>query len=434
MAARDLLAGVEMLRILVWSVVLLILASAVAAGVALSNPQVRAMLQGDPYKRFRSAVVEEGEIVSVVNSTGTVQPVLNVEVGAFVSGPVTNALVDFNSEVKENDLLARIDPRNYEANVARDEASLAHRVADKARVAALLEQAVANERRAIALREIKKTYISDQELDQFKADRKSLAAQLDVAAAAVKEAEAALKVSRQNLDYTFIRSPVSGVVIDRKVNSGQTVAASFQTPTLFIVAPDLKKRIFVFASVDEADIGLIREAKERNQPAHFTVDAYDDLFEGKVYQIRLNPVTTQNVVTYTVVVEAANPDLKLLPGMTASLSFQIAKREKATKIPNSALRFFPRVEQVHTQFRPLVEGREAAELDSEAAAIKPSASQKAEAARLSNRRHVWVIEGQLLSAVEVVTGLTDSSFTELLEGKLAVGQRLVTGVKNAFGQ
>jgi HlyD family secretion protein len=434
-AAHDYLQIAEtMYRIALWLVGFLGLAAAIAIPVALANPDWRAMLQPDPSQRFRLAEVEKGEVFFVVNSTGTVQPVLSVQVGAFVSGPVQATSVDFNTDVKEGDLLARIDPRLYEANVARDEASLAHREADKLRVAALLEQATNNERRALALREIKKTYISDQEMDQFKADRKSLAAQLEVATAAVKESEAALKVSRQNLDYTYIRAPVSGVVIDRKVDPGQTVAASFQTPVLFVVAPDLRERIFIYASVDEADIGLIRTAQETKQPVHFTVDAYPDLFTGEVYQIRFNPTTTQNVVTYTVVVQAANPDLKLLPGMTASLSFQIEHRTAAIKVPNAALRFFPKAEQVHPRFRPLIEGQQMATENAEAAASKPSATEKFESARFRNRRHVWTIEGSLLSAVEVVTGISDSSFTELVKGQLKAGQKLVTGNKSAFGQ
>jgi HlyD family secretion protein len=181
----------------------------------------------NPADHFRMQSVTEGDIISVVNSTGTVQPVLSVQIGSFVSGPIKTADVDFNSRVKEGDILARIDPRTYEANVARDEAALSFRVADKERVAALLEQAQHNEQRAQALRKTKSTFISDAEIDQFLAERKSFDAQLKVAAASVKEAEAALSLSKANLGYTVIKSPVDGVVIDRKVDPGQTVAAAF---------------------------------------------------------------------------------------------------------------------------------------------------------------------------------------------------------------
>src|SRR5262249_35270251 len=152
-----------------------------------------------------------------------------------------------------------------------------------------------------------------------------------------------------------IRAPVDGVVIDRKIDPGQTLAAQFQTPELFIIAPDMKKEMYVMASVDEADIGLIRRAQESNQPVHFTVDAYpDDLFEGKIGQVRMNSTTTQNVVTYPVVVTAPNPDMKLMPGLTANISFQISEKKDTIRIPNAALRFYPKPEQVRPEDRLLL--------------------------------------------------------------------------------
>src|SRR5205085_6730669 len=172
------------------------------------------------------------------------------------------------------------------------------------------------------------------------------------------QARASLDTAEANLNYTRIISPVDGVIIDRKVDPGQTVAASFQVPEMFVVAPDMRKEMRVFASVDEADIGLIREAQQTGQPARFTVDAYpDDLFSGTIFQIRQNSTTNQNVVTYPVVVSAPNPDLKLLPGMTASISFQIAESKDAVRVPNAALRFFPDKAQVREEDRKLLEGR-----------------------------------------------------------------------------
>jgi len=380
---------------------------------------------------FRQLPVAKGDLMSVVNSTGTIQPVLSVQVGSFVSGPIETIDVEFNSRVKQGDTLAKIDPRTFKANVSRDEAALAHRKADQERVAALLEQAKNNEKRAEALRKKKATYISDAEIDQVIADRASLEAQLKLGQAAVQEAEAALSLSRANLEYTVIKSPVDGIIIDRKVDRGQTVAASFQTPVMFVIAPEMEQRMFVFASVDEADIGMIRRAKDENQPVTFTVDAYpDDLFEGQIYQVRLNPTTVQNVVTYSVVVEAPNHDLKLLPGLTATLSFQIEKHPNVLKVPNAALRFFPKPEQVNPKDRELLEGVALARESSlESGAIRRSASAKAEAAKNRNRRHVWKLDGELLSAVEVVTGISDSEFTELVSGELKDGEQLVTGVR-----
>src|SRR4029079_17956091 len=178
--------------------------------------------------------------------------------------------------------------------------------------------------------------------------------ELNLALTTVDQAQANLDTSEANLSYTDIVSPVDGVVIDSTVAPGQTVAASFQTPELFSVAPDMRQEMRVFASVDEADIGLIRQAQQTGQPVRFTVDAYpDDLFEGKIFQIRKNSTTTQNVVTYPVVVSAANPDLKLLPGMTANLSFEVAAKTDTLRIPNAALRYFPQRDLVRTEDRVL---------------------------------------------------------------------------------
>ncbi len=188
------------------------------------------------------------------------------------------------------------------------------------------------------------------------------AANVEVAKATVEQNQAALDAAETNLTYTSIRSPVEGIVIDRKVDAGQTLASQFQTPVMFVVAPDLEKKIYILASVDEADIGLIRKAQEKQQPVHFTVDAYpDEPFEGKITQVRLGPKAAQpnmpvNVVTYTAVVEAPNAELKLLPGMTANLVFQIEKHEKVLKIPNAALRFHPKPEYVHPEHLALLEG------------------------------------------------------------------------------
>ena len=393
---------------------------------------------------WREAAVTQGEIVAVVNATGTVQPVLRVQVGSFVSGPIEKlgedtekpgSIVDFNSKVKKGQLLAKIDPRIYDANKKRDDATLATRKAEVDRTNALLQQAINDEKRSEALRAENKDYISDTEMDQFKYNRISLEAQLEVAKAAVQQAEANLEQSVANLGYTAITSPVDGIIIDRKIDPGQTLVAQFQTPELFIVAPDLEKKVRVFASVDEADIGMIREAQLRKQRVQFTVDAYpDDLFEGEIFQIRMNPTSVQNVVTYPVVVETANLELKLLPGMTANLSFRIDHRDKVLKIPNAALRFYPKTEQVRPEDRQLLEGVPAQEetssgSDTAQEAEKTSAQQRADSKRKRNRRHVWVREDDyLLRAVEVVSGLSDNKSTELVSGPLEEGQMLVTGI------
>lgn len=405
-----------------------ILLGVLGAGTYFAYAPVMAYWKSRNKVYFRTAEVERGEIVSVVNSTGTIQPVLRVEVGSFVSGPIKDLFADFNQEVAEGDVLAKIDPRLYEAAVARERASLKTRKAEIARVDALLEQATKEEKRALELRARHKDFISDTELDQIVANRKSLKAQLEVAEAAVDQAQANLENAALNLEYTDIRSPVAGRVIDRKIDRGQTLAAQFQTPQLFVVAPNMEEEMHVFASVDEADIGLIRKAKDCDALVEFTVDAYpDDLFTGKIAEIRFNPTTVQNVVTYPVVVKAPNPGLKLLPGMTANISFQLEKRGDVLKVPNAALRFYPERDAVREEDRKLLEGgNDDDETDSEI--DNRSAAEEAKARKERNRRHVWIIEGELLRAVAIETGISDSQFTELVAGELKMGQKLVTGV------
>jgi HlyD family secretion protein len=363
---------------------------------------------------YRTLPVTRGAIRAVVNSTGTVQPVLSVQVGAFVSGPIQKVLVDFNDRVKKGQLLAQIDPRIYKAAVAHEQAALLHEQADLIRVKALLKRAQLNEKRGLTLHPAKA--ISDSDFEQCVADRESLEAQIDVSAAAIKECEATLATARTNLEFTNILSPVDGVVIDRKVDPGQTVASQFQTPVLFVVAPDLEKKIYVYASVDEADIGQIRDAQARKEPVTFTVDAYPrDEFTGQINQVRLNPTTVQNVVTYTVVVESGNAGLKLLPGMTANLTFQIERHSHVLAVPNAALRFVPKPAEVR--------GEDRAVLDT----LANEAGQSLLAAARSSHRYVWIQAGPELRAVKITTGLSDRNNTEVVSGDLSEGQPLVVG-------
>lgn len=385
---------------------------------------------------WKEVETKRGTIIAVVNSTGTVKPVLSVRIGSFVSGPIKDLFVDFNQEVEKDEVLATIDPRIYEASVARDRAFLATSEAEVDRAKAQLQQAANNETRALSLQEENEDFISDQELDQLKFNRIALEATLEVAKASIDQAKANLDNSLANLGYTEIRSPVSGTIIDRKIDPGQTLAAQFQTPELFVVAPDMREKMHIYASVDEADIGLIRSAQEAGRPAHFTVDAYrDDLFEGQIEEIRFSSTELQNVVTYPVIVAAPNPDLKLLPGMTASISFRVDESEDVVRIPNAALRFYPDVKHVREEDRKLLEGKDWERESDEDDETAMSAVEKAEARRRRNRRHVWVVEGEFLRAIEVETGLSDSKYSELVSGDLKEGQKLVTGIetKKGFG-
>ena len=241
--------------------------------------------------------------------------------------------------------------------------------------------------------------------------------------------------SLANLNYTKITAPVDGMIINKKIDMGQTVAASFQTPELFVVAPDMRIEMHVHASVDEADIGLIKSAQREGFPVKFTVDAYpDELFEGRVHEVRLNSTTTQNVVTYPVIVAAPNPDLKLLPGMTASLSFQVAYRENVTKIPNAALRFYPDAKHVRAEDIPILEGHRSTTANrdddqTQENAQAMSADERSQLRRNRDRRHVWVLDNDRLRAIAVTTGLSDSRHTELIEGNVKVDDVLVTGIE-----
>jgi len=198
------------------------------------------------------------------------------------------------------------------------------------------------------------------------------------------------------------------------------------------VAPDLRKQGLIYASVDEADIGLIRQARLAGKPVSFTVEAYpEDLFQGSIQDIRINPTVQQNVVSYPVVVAAPNPDLKLLPGMTAKLSFQIDKREDVIKIPSAARRVLPKVRYGHPDDRHILEGTtdDVKPESHDATTDDRSANQRVADRRKENRRHVWYLDGEYLRAVEVATGLNDNTYTEMLSGKLSIGQKLVTGMR-----
>jgi HlyD family secretion protein len=326
---------------------------------------------------FFTEPVERGPIRNVVNATGTVQAVITVQVGSQVSGQIQALYADFNSIVKRGQLLAKIDPRNFEAQVENAKANLAAAEARVQTVEADLKTQLANLQSAKANLEaarvardnanlILRRYtelaqsgvLSQNEFDTAKANADSaqarynqaqaaveqvqaqinaVKAQLEQSKAQVDQARADLDRARVNLEYTNIYSPVDGVVVSRNVDVGQTVAASLQAPTLFVIANDLTK-MQVNANVDEADIGKISDRVD----VKFTVDAYpNDTFSGRITEIRLNPQTIQNVVTYSVIINVDNPQLKLKPGMTANITITVDQRDSVLKVPNAALRYLP---------------------------------------------------------------------------------------------
>ena len=411
---------------------LLIVLIVLGAAAAFAVKPVREYLKERNRPNWRLAEAKQGDIAEDVNSTGEVKPVKSVQIGSFVSGPIIEISVDFNDRVKAGDKLAKIDPRLFDANVRREQASLKTREAEVERVKALLQQAKNNEQRAKNLQQENPDFISGTEMDQFVFNTRSLEAQLTVAQASVDQAVASLENAEANLGYTDIVSPVDGIIIDKKIEDGQTLAAQFTTPEMFVLAIDMEKHMHVFASVDEADMGMIMKAKDEGQPVEFTVDAWPgEVFQGEIEQIRVSSTIEQNVVTYPVVVRAANPGMKLLPGMTASISFQVDQRKDVVLIPNAALRYFPDAKLVREEDRKLIENDERSPDNKQDNANEDvlSAGEKAEAKRRQNQKHVWVVEGDYLKAIAVTTGISDSKYSELVSGEVTAGLQLVTGIK-----
>jgi HlyD family secretion protein len=401
-----------------------------------------------PTVSYRTAGVERGTLLATISATGTIQPEEVIDVGAQVAGMIkkfgvdpndSRKTVDYGTRVEEGTVLALIDDQLYLADVMQAQAQL-----DQAK--AKLDQAKANVKKADADLAQAKAKTEQTRLDYARSERLrpsgtlaeadfevsragyqtaqaaeiSGQAALDLAKAAVPDAEAAvalaeaqLKRAETNLGYTVIKSPVKGVVVDRRVNIGQTVVSSLTAPSLFLLAKDIT-RLQVWASVNEADIGQIHQG----QQVTFTVDAHPgETFQGTVSQIRYNATMTQNVVTYTVVVDAENKSGKLLPYLTANLQFQISKTENALLVPNGALRWSPsRPEQVVPDARQDF---------IDAQRRKDKENGKAKEGR--QRATVWIKDGAFVRPVKVKIGHSDTLMTEVLEGDLQEGAELVVG-------
>lgn len=279
--------------------------------------------------------VTRGDIIESVGPSGTLQAVTQVMVGTQVSGIVSELYADFNSIVQKGQVIARIDPSVIQAQIEQSKASLVRSQADLERQRVATEDARVKLRRTESL--AKRNLVSAQELEAAQVAVRSAEASLKSSEAALTQAQANLAQQEVNLQHTVIEAPITGIVISRSVDPGQTVAASMNAPTLFIIAEDLRK-MRLNANVDESDVGRIRPG----QHVRFRVDAYPtEEFVGTVEQVRLEPVTVQNVVTYATVIDVPNPDLKLKPGMTATVTIEIAKRENVLRVPNAALRFRP---------------------------------------------------------------------------------------------
>jgi HlyD family secretion protein len=371
----------------------------------------------------RTAVVTRGDLVSSITATGVVEPEDVVDVGTQVAGKISTLgpepgnsekHIDYGSRVEEGSILARIDDALFKVQVDQARASLKRAEAELQQAQVKLEQAERNWRRVQKLWQTKT--ISETECDEAEAAQKGAAVAIKLAEAAVDEAKSALALAEINLGYTTITSPVRGVIIDRRVNIGQTVVASLNAPSLFLIAKDLK-RVQVWASVNEADIGQIHPG----QKVQFTVDAYpNETFRGEVLQIRLNATMTQNVVTYTVVVVTDNSSGKLLPYLTANLRFELARRQNVLRVPASALRWQPPPQWI----APDVGGGPLAEAQAGAGPEKPSTEREPD---LGHRSRLWIRDGQHVRPVSVGTGLSDGAQVEIVEGQVQEGTEIVVG-------
>jgi HlyD family secretion protein len=336
---------------------------------------------------FRTEKVSVGDIEVTVSAMGTLNAISTVLVGTQVSGTIHDIYADFNSPVKQGQFIAQIDPAPFEAAVEQAKANLlsAGATVEKAEAALLDSKRTMKRNKEL----FNKDLISKSEFETSETNCRISQAQLDAAKAQVAQAEAALKYAETNLRYTRIRSPVDGIVVSRNIDVGQTVVASFQTPTLFTIAKDLK-RMQIDANVDEADIGKVK----LYQPVQFGVDAFPDIaFRGMVSQIRNAPITVQNAVTYDVVIMVDNPELKLRPGMTANVSIIVASKKDVLKIPNAALRFRP--------------------------------SETAEAKAEQKGYGVWILEDGIPKRMEIAIGIDDGSYSELVSDEIREGQEVI---------
>jgi HlyD family secretion protein len=406
---RDKQAREFMKRKIVWTV------SAVAFGIALICILILFKHRTDLNNRFQYAQVTRGDLENTVSSTGTIEAVVTIEVGTQVSGIISRIYADFNDPIRRGQILAVLDTiplqtqvLDAEARLEQDQSQLEQNQADYDRNRPLFEKGL----------------ISQEEYLPFKF-------KLQIQRAVVKSSEAALTRAKQNLNYATIRSPINGTVIQRNIEVGQTVAASFNTPTLFIIAQDLSK-MEINALVDESDIGQIKDG----QPVRFTVEAYPDkTFEGRVRQIRLQPSTVQNVVNYTVIVDVQNKDNNLLPGMTTTLDFVVEQRRNVLLAPVAALKFQP-PDDMMKEFRTMRKNRFGTASDSSRGTGRSgfgpgtSASPSGSFTMPPDMGRLWTLDDKGKPVMEFVkTGATDGKMTEIVHGRdIKEGMKVIVGL------
>lgn len=344
---------------------------------------------GTPPVHYKTALVDRGPITAIVTATGTVNPVVSVLVGSQVSGKITQLMADFNSVVTKGQVLATIDQQPFQARVSQARAAVKSAKGNLLKAKNMARQRKLELGRMAALRQ--QAFVSQADLDLAETNFRDAEAQVEVTQAQLDQAQATLASAELDLGYTTIYSPVNGIVVSRNVDVGQTVAASFQTPTLFVIAQDLTQ-MQVNANVSESDIGGVTEGKQAN----FRVDAYPkQFFEGRVTQVRNAPINIQNVVTYDVVITVDNRGLKLKPGMTANVTIVTAKKENPLRVPNGALRF--RMPGVPVDRKVT---------------------------------QVWIMDQEKqVRQMVIATGISDSLFTEVAAGTLKEGDRVILGIE-----
>lgn len=364
-------------------------------------------------ERYRTATVDRGPVIQRITANGTLNPVTVVNVGTQVSGTVVKLYTDFNKPVKANQVLLELDPALIKASMAQIDASLR-----SAEATMRLAESTLNRNTEL----VAKGFITPQTLETNKKE-------VEVARAQVAQVRSQLQREQTNLNYTIIRSPIDGIVIDRKIDVGQTVAASFNTPTLFQIAKDLEA-MQIDTSVAEADVGSVKEG----MPVKFTVDAFPERdFSGSIRLVRLNPTIQQNVVTYNVIVNVNNEGSLLKPGMTAQVSFVANQKQDVVRIPNSALRFRPVKDDRDTKKTPAKDGAKAEAKEAPKApaeSVATDAPKDAPAAATERPRRapsrVYKVgpKGELI-AVEIRTGVASNQFTELVSGEVKPGDELI---------
>jgi HlyD family secretion protein len=389
-----------------------------------------------PELKFETATVDRGRIVSRVTATGTLSALVTVQVGSQVSGRIAELHVDFNAPVKKGQVIAKIDPQLFEAALEQARANSAAAQGELTRATVQAADAQRQYERTKELAEQK--LVAQAELETALANANVTRAGVSVAEGRLAQAKASLSQAKVNLELTNILSPINGTVISRSVDVGQTVAASLQAPTLFVIAEDLAK-MQVDTSVAEADVGKLQPG----MPTSFLVDAFpSERFRGTVRQIRNAPQTVQNVVTYDAVIDVANPELKLRPGMTANVTFVAAEHDGVIRVPNAAIRFRP-PQELHAKLRGGEGGSErggergrdggsggwsrrerGGEGNPTAAGTGGGGFPRGPDG--ADRRTVWVMRGGEPTPVSIRVGLSDGSFTELVEGDLKEGDTVIT--------